>query len=144
MYKTLFVMKTIEQIYKPFDLSATRCYVAVFKIDIAGGYINLEHKLPSYVQNLKGIYISIDDVVNPATLVEGFISLNFNGQSSKIFRQTILSTYYSKNTSRPFPFDEQLVPNSYMQGYYQDFLSEKTVPYQLRVYLHYKPLSTIS
>jgi hypothetical protein len=134
-------MKTIEELYKPFNLSTTRCYVAVFTVNEPGGFLTIDHKLPSYVQNLKGIYVSVDDIVNPATLVEGFISLNFNGQSLKIFQHSITSTYYSENTSRPFPFDEQLVPNSYMQGFYQDFYSEKTLPYQLRVYLHYEPLS---
>ncbi|HSH64398.1 MAG TPA: hypothetical protein VLB84_01050 [Bacteroidia bacterium] len=137
-------MKAIKELYKPFDLSSTRCYVAVFTIDTPDGYHVLEHKLPSYVQRLKGIFITVNDTVNPPSLPEGFVSLNFNGQTLRIFRQTVYSTFFSENTSRPFPFNEELVPNSYMQGYYQDYLSEKTMPYQLRVYLHYEPITTIS
>jgi hypothetical protein len=137
-------MKSFEKIYKPFDLSATRCYVAVFTIDTADGYHSLEHKLPSYVQQLRGIFVSVDDTGNPPSMPEGVVSLNFNGQTLRNFRQTVMSTFHSENTSRPFPFKEELIPNSYLQGYYLDYMSEKTMPYQLRVYLHYVPLTTIS
>ena len=137
-------MNLFEKIYQPFDLSATRCYVAVFTIDTPDGYHSLEHKLPSYVQQLKGIFVSVDDTINPPSLPEGVVSLNFNGQTLRIFRQTIYSDFFSENNSRPFPFSEELIPNSYMQGYYLDYMSEKTMPYHLRVYLHYVPLTTIS
>lgn len=145
-------MKTIEQIYKPYSFSDTRCYVFILDIGTKG-YLKIEHKIPAYVRKLKGIFISVNGIIQPtasgppsrsggtSSIVAGFITLNFNGQSLKCFQYSVPQTLYLMDCSHPIPFDEQLNPNSFLQGYYFDnllYITPKPA-YKLSIYLHYEP-----
>lgn len=145
-------MKTIEQIYTPYNFSATRCYVHVVNIDKAG-YFKIEHKLPSYIKHLEGIFISASGTFVPipvlevpgelpSTMLDGFISLNFNGESLKSFHSPVINSNKLEDCSQPFPFHETIKPNSYMQGYYiasEPTVAEDRQPGTISIYLHYKP-----
>lgn len=135
-------MKTIKEIYEPYNFSNTSCYV--FRLDIGTkDFIKIEHKIPEYVKNLTGIFVSISGtVINEGSpKVAGFISLNFNGQSLKCFQANIPQTYFLNDCSRPIAFDETIISNSFVQGYYfgypLNFLVK--VPHRVSIYLHYKP-----
>ena len=135
-------MKTIKEIYEPYDFSKTRCYV--FRLDIGTkDFIKIEHKIPSYVKSLTGIFVSISGLaINEGTpTVKGFISLNFNGQSLKCFQASVPQTYFLNDCSRPIAFDETILENSFVQGYYMGYPLNFLVKVQHRVsiYLHYKP-----
>lgn len=135
-------MKTIEEIYEPYNFSTTRCYV--FTLDIgAKDFIKIEHKIPAYVKNLTGIFVSVSGMaINEGTpVVKGFISLNFNGQSLKCFQASIPQTYFLNDCSNPILFEEKIEPNSFVQGYYYGypFNFSIKVQHQISIYLHYKP-----
>lgn len=131
-------MKTIEQIYQPFDFSATQCYVIMLEV-AQGNYMKVEHKLPQHIRNLKGIYVSTSRTVINSEQV-AFISLNFNGQSLKCFHSPLNRTIAFDDCSSPFPMDEIIKENSFIQGFYTalDFSGEEQ-PYTVTIYLHYLP-----
>lgn len=129
-------MKTIEDIYKPYNFSETRCYVIVLKVT-KDGFLKIEHKLPSYIKELKGIFVSTDCISN-ATHLDGLISLNFNGQSFKSFQSFVYKVVQFRDCSHPKTFDEIILPNSFLQGFYYDLTNTKDFPYTLSIYIHYK------
>lgn len=146
-------METIEQLYEAYNFSATRCYVVVLDIP-AKGYLRIEHKLPAYIKQLKGIYVTISgfsqnagSATNPNNkstalpIVAGFITLNFNGQSLKCFQYNVPLTMHLTDCSKAIPFNEEINKNSFMQGYYFDNMLYTTPkpPYRVSIYLHYKP-----
>lgn len=133
-------METIEELYEPYNFSATRCYV--FTIDVrTKGFERIEHKIPEYVRNLKGIYVSVGGVIvnEGAPKVAGFISLNFNGQSLKCFQMSVTQTFYLNDCSKPALFEEKIEKNSFLQGYYFGYpLNFVLKPeYKISIYLHY-------
>lgn len=129
-------MKTIEDIFKPYNFSETRCYVIALQVE-KNGFLKIEHKIPSYVKELKGIFVSTNCTTNP-THLDGLISLNFNGQSFKSYQSFIYKINHLDDCSHPQPFDDTLLPNSFMQGFYYDLTQTKTYPYTLSIYLHYQ------
>lgn len=128
-------MKTIEDIYKPYNFSKTRCYVIVLKVT-KNGFLKIEHKLPSYIKELKGVFVSTDCTTNVSHL-DGLISLNFNGQSFKSFQAFVYKVVQFRDCSHPQIFNEILLPNSFLQGFYYDLTNTKNFPYTIRIYLHY-------
>jgi hypothetical protein len=135
-------MKTINEIYEPFNFSATSCYVIVYEIGMEE-IIKIENKLPNFIKQLKGIFVSvsIDNSIGKAfNKTAGFISLNFNGQSLKCFHSPVHRRFGLKECPHPFPLDEQIHPNSFMQGYFLPPISgANTSPYTVSIYLHYLP-----
>jgi hypothetical protein len=131
-------MKTIEQIYQPYNFSATQCYVIMLEIS-QGNYMKVEHKLPRHIRNLKGIYVSTSRTTITSEQV-AFISLNFNGQSLKCFHSPLSRTIDLDDCSSPFPMDEIIKENSFIQGFYTalDF-DVKESAYTVTIYLHYLP-----
>jgi hypothetical protein len=141
-------MKTVEQLYEPYDFSATRCYVFTLEVGTKG-YLKIEHKIPAYVRHLKGIFITAyvtngkgqTNSFKQIPLVAGFITLNFNGQSLKCFQYGIPQTIYLVDCSKPLPYEELINRNSFVQGYFINsttFLPTKYA-YKLSIYLHYLP-----
>lgn len=131
-------MDALEKTYQPFNFSSTRCYVAVFKIAVAG-YFKIDHKLPSYITKLKGIFVSVDCRASQSIMTGG-LTLNFNGQALKNFQIAVPRTRIIKDCSHPITFDEVIKPNSIMQGYYFDLANlPDGYPYTLSIYLHYEP-----
>ncbi len=131
-------MKTIQDIYAPYNFSATRCYVIAIPVNI-NGYLKIDEKLPGFIKNIKGIFVSVSCPLSQ-TKFAGFLTLNFNGQALKSFQSAIIRTALLKDCSHPTRFDETIIPNSRMQGYYYDTIN--TVfgyPYTLSIYLHYIP-----
>lgn len=129
-------METIEQKYEPYNFSKTSCYVFILTID-KGGYFKIEHKVPSYIRKLKGVFITTSGHVNTLTY-SGIISLNFNGQATKCFQMAVSKTDTLEDCSLPIPFDERINLNSFVQGYFYAIPAENEFPYTLSIYLHYK------
>lgn len=131
-------METIEQKYEPFNFSTTRCYVFQLAAE-ASGFIKIEHKLPKYIRQLKGICVTVniqDGTGEPLTA--GFISLNFNGQSLKCFHSPVVVSDLVNDCSLPYPLDEAIFSNSFVQGYFKAFTGEDWFPYTITIYLHYQ------
>lgn len=132
-------MNPIDNIYKPNDFSATRCYVIRLSVNI-NGYMKIEQKLPVYVQKLKGVFISVSCLNSPMKAA-GFIALNFNGYGLKNIQTPVIRTNLLLNCSRQVSFNEQIKPNSLLQGYYFDGTKGAGgYPYTLSIYLHYEVL----
>lgn len=129
-------MRKKENIFKPFNFSSTRCFVAT--IDVKSiGYLKIEYKMPVYVRKIKAIYVSTSCTSNQP--VVGFLTLNFNGQALKIFQCALYDKSKVNDYSLPMPFEVELSANSFMQGYYFDKEPNKPRPYQLKIYFHYTP-----
>ena len=133
-------MKTIEQIYEPYNFSSTRCFV--IKLDVGtNGFLKIEYKIPSYVRKLKGIFVTVRGASQYKSLQSeaGFISLNFNGQALKCFQSAVPQSLYLYDCSKPIPFDEDIKPNSFMQGYYQNnaLNPPSKIGLTVSIYLHF-------
>lgn len=121
--------------YNPYDFSKTRCYVIVFDLDGAN-YIKIEHKLPNYIKKLRGVFISTT-YKNSQIKSVGIISLNFNGQALKCFQLPVLETTHQQLTAQPLELNEDLMPNSFLQGYFYGIMNAPSRPYRISIYLHY-------
>ncbi len=128
-------METIEHLFEPYNFSATHCYVFNMRVT-ARGNLKIEHKLPEYIRQLKGIFVSINSH-QELVKIAGIISLNFNGQTLKCYHNAVLVTNVLNDCSHPYPLDEQLKQNSFLQGYYNATASLADAGYLLTVYLHY-------
>lgn len=128
-------MNPIEQYYEPYNFSATQCYVIKLAIKHPGS-TKIEYKLPAYIKQLKGIYISLA-CTQQQVKIGGYISLNFNGNALKCFNNLVFVSKVLDDWSKPLPLNEQLKPNSFMQGYYFGFESLTDVQYSISIYLHY-------
>lgn len=130
-------MKTIKDIYTPFNFSTTRCYI--IRLSVAqNGYMKIEHKLPSYIQHIKAILITSTARADKNVL--GFASLNFNGQAFKSIELAVPNMKAVFDCPPPLPLDEAIEANSYVQGYYFDSSKIKAFPYIISIYLHYTPV----
>jgi len=129
-------MNSIEDTYKPYDFTKNKTYVIKYAIQNAG-YMRIEHKLPSYVQYITGVLITASEVNSRSEYV-GNLSLNFNGQSSKSLQLPVPKTDLLSDCSQAIPFEEEIKPNSFLQGYFFDNSKSKKMPYTLTIYLHYK------
>lgn len=129
-------METIEQKYEPYNYSSTRCYVFVLAVT-KEGYLKIEHKIPSYIRELKGVFVSTSGHLNTLTF-SGVISLNFNGQATKCLQIAVSKTDSVEDCSLPIPFDEKINLNSFVQGYFYAIPAENEFPFLLSIYLHYK------
>jgi hypothetical protein len=134
-------MKTIQNIYEPYNFSKFPCYIIEVPI-IVSGYKKLEYKIPEYLQKLKGVFVSVD-CKNSVSKVVGFLIMNFNDQALKNFQLPITRTnfYSMADFSHPIYFNETIQPNSFLQGFYYDNVGiPLEYPYSLKIYLHYEPL----
>lgn len=131
-------MKTFEQIYEPYNFSATRCHVFTFNIE-KKGFKKIEYNLPIHVKDMKGVFVSTDCTIGVTPLV-GLISLNFNGQAFKSFQAFVYENNSLTDNSHPFEFNETILPNSFIQGFFYDLSKSKFYPYKVTVYLHYTNL----
>lgn len=129
-------MKTIDDIYTPYDFTKNRCYVFVLTIE-KKGFLKIEHKLPSFIQQLKGIFVS-SNCVTGIGQIAGLISMNFNGQAFKSFQFPVYKTNHLEDCSHPNEFNDTLLPNSFIQGFYYDLTETKVFPYEVHVYVHYE------
>ena len=128
-------MNAIDKIYKPYDFSATRCYVLIVEPH-GKALAKIEHKLPSYIKRIKGICVTCT-LNSKFILHAGIISLNFNGNSFKSFHLPVVNTYKQPEISNPLNMDEQLQPNSFMQGYFYGVKSPSKI-YTVSIYIHYE------
>lgn len=132
-------MNAIDKIYTGYNFSATRCYVIPLSVNI-NGYMKIEHKLPEYVQNLKGIFVSVSCQTS-ASRNAGFLFLSFNGSVLKNIQLPIIRTNLLRDCSHPLHLDEIIKPNSFVQGFYYDATGGVGgYPYTLNIYLHYEPI----
>ena len=129
-------MNTIDETYKPFDFTKNKTYVIQYAIQNAG-YMRIEHKLPSFIQHITGVLFTVSEVNSKHEYV-GIISLNFNGQSSKSLQLPVPKTDLLSDSSQAIPFEEEIKPNSFLQGYFFDNSKSKKFPYTLSIYIHYK------
>lgn len=138
-------MTSIHNIYEPYNFTENPCYIITIPITTVG-YVKIEHKLPEYIKTLKGVFVSVDckRSLNP---LAGMLIMNFNDQLFKNFQLPIIRTnlYLDSDHSKPIPFNEAILPNSFLQGFYYDsvnMLSE--YPYNLKIYLHHQTNETKS
>lgn len=130
-------MRRIEDIFKKFSFSDTRCYVIRLTV-MAQGYMKIEHKLPSYIQQIKHLLVIGAASSDKHTI--GLVSLNFNGHAYKTLHRAIPRIKPGMDCPAPYPFDEDIQANSFLQGYYYDISKAKSFPYSLTIYIHYTPV----
>jgi hypothetical protein len=130
-------MKKLANIFKPYNFSENPCHIITFQV-LAFGFTKIEVKLPNYVQQLTGIFASINyPAIQPK--IAGYFTLNFNGNALQAFQMPIVKTTFLKEVSTPYELNEALKPNSFMQGYYYDATGvPNNYPYTVTLYLHYK------
>lgn len=135
-------MTSIHNIYEPYNFSKFPCHIINIPISVTG-YNKLEIKIPEYLQKLKGVFVSVD-CKNGVSKLAGFLVMNFNDQALKNFQLPITRTnfYALADFSHPIEFNEVILPNSYIQGFYYDNVNiPSEYPYNLKIYLHYEPLT---
>lgn len=130
-------MKAHEKIFEAYNFSENPCHIIT--LNVTGlGFIKIEKKLPNEVQQLTGIFASVNYPATQPKIV-GYVTLNFNGNSLQPFQMPIVKTRFLKDTSKPYELNEKIKPNSFMQGYYFDATgSPGNYPYTVTLYLHYK------
>lgn len=128
-------METIEQAYDPYDFSSTRCYVIVFN-PFESGLFKIEHKLPSYIKTLRGIFVSNTFPANNKKHI-GILSLNFNGHAFKSFQLPVPNISQQPEVSAPLELHEAIQPNSFLQGYFYGLRNRQGNFYKVSIYLHY-------
>jgi hypothetical protein len=132
-------MKTIQNIYEPYDFTKNPCYIIGVAVN-QPGYVKIEYKIPDFLKNLTGVFASVT-CRNSSLKLAGFLILNFNQQLTKCFQLPIFRTnlYPKKDHSKPVELNEEIVPNSYVQGFFYDYVGlGGEYPYTLKIYLHYK------
>lgn len=139
-------MNEFEKKYKPFNFSENRTHIITLSVPAPAnpyipGYVKIEKKLPNYIQHLTGIFISTS---RPAVLpkLAGYATLSFNGLSLPCVQIPVMKTRFLTYSPNPYPLDEKIIPNSFLQGYYIDTIGANTdYPYTVTIYLHYKPIN---
>lgn len=91
-------MKPINDRYKPYDFSSSKCHVVELIISNTG-VTRIEAKLPSYIGLLTGIYISCK--TDRIEKVTGYINLFFNEGAQKTLKLSVLNTKAIKHSSHP-------------------------------------------
>lgn len=128
-------MNSFDKIYEPYNFSETRCYTIQLEVT-KEGFMKIEHKLPSFIKELRGVFVSTTCVDSQGHL-SGLLSMNFNGQAFKSFQCFVYKNNHLEDCSHPFPFKDTIMPNSFLQGFYYDFTNSLNLPYKLTVYIHY-------
>lgn len=124
--------------YQPHNYSTTRCHVVSFSFTKAGRF-GFDVKLPYYIGKIKGIYVTAN--ANIPFALFGRVYLNFNEGQLKTFQLYLVNSKMLRDAGLPYPVDEEIKPNSVLQGYYHirseglGFNPAGTV----RIYLHYTP-----
>lgn len=131
-------MNPIDDIYKPYNFSSTRCYVFELLVE-KQGFLKIEHNLPTYIKQMKGVFVSTN-CIDSINHLSGIISMNFNGQAFKSFQSVVYKNNHLDDCSHPNTFDETILPNSFIQGFYYDLTSTNNYPYSVKVYIHYENL----
>lgn len=127
-------MKTIKDRYKPFDFSSLKCYVITLKITNKQP-LKIEHKLPFHIAILKGFYVTCN--VKAAELAIGQVYLFFNEGMNKSVSLPVLNSSLSDHHSHPLPMNEEIKPNSLLQGVYYHRGIISTYPFTIKIYLHF-------
>lgn len=126
----------INERYRPYDFSKSKCYVIKFDVLHNESILKIEEKLPLHVQQLTGIYITCN-VTDVKERVIGFVTIMFNEGVLKTVQLPILNTNQIKHHSHPIPLNECIKSNSIMQGYFAFYVRTKR-PYTVKIYLHYE------
>lgn len=138
-------MNQLEEKYLPYNFSENRTHIISFSVSAPAspyipGYVKIEKKLPYHIQHLTGIFISCSRRAMQPKLA-GYLTLNFNGLALPCFQIPVIKSFYLRHSSKPYPLNEKILPNSYMQGYYLDINgADADYPYTINIYLHYKPI----
>lgn len=139
-------MNDFEKKYMPFNFSENRTHIITLSVPVGPspfipGYVKIESKLPNYIQHLTGIYVTCSRPPEFPRLA-GYLVLNFNGLALNCVQIPVMkSTLLRRASTQPFPLNEQIIPNSFLQGYYMDVIGLGTdYPYNVFIYLHYKRL----
>ena len=136
-------MNDFEKKYQPFNFSENRTHIITLSVPTPTnpyipGFVKIEKKLPSYIRHLTGIFISSSRPALSHKLA-GYATLNFNGLSLPCVQIPVMKTRFLSYSPNPYPFDEKIIPNSFLQGYYVDVLGPNSdYPYNVNIYLHYK------
>jgi hypothetical protein len=125
----------IKDQYMPYNFSKTRCFVITLLIT-PSGIEKVEQKLPKQIKVLKGIYVST--TANADEMLVGRINLWFNEGITKTISLPVMNTKGLTDRSHPLPLNEEMKPNSTMQGIYFGRDTIRSFPYTVKIYLHYE------
>ncbi|HWY11794.1 MAG TPA: hypothetical protein VN026_10740 [Bacteroidia bacterium] len=129
----------IKEKYKPYNFSATKCFVIELGV-IANGTYKIEKKLPVEIKTLKGIYVTCSAVTTQK--IVGIVNLFFNEGSLKNFGMGVMNSKLINDHSNPIPINEEIKPNSTMQGVYYHRPIVDSYPFTIKIYLHYDEVAT--
>ncbi len=131
----------IKERYKPYNFSATKCYVIELPFERANslGFYGIEQTLPQYIGRLKGVYVTCRS--NSLNKVIGGVLLSFNDVNLKNLQMPIHHADQIRDHSHPIPFDEEIRTNSLMQGFFIIRIGggDGGVSGYIKIYLHYEP-----
>lgn len=125
----------IKDRYKPYNFSKTKCFIIKLTVD-ADGKFKIEQKLPKQIKILRDIYITTSAKADE--LLIGTINLWFNEGIFKSFSLPVMNTKITRHNSRPLQLNEEMKPNSTMQGVYFHRSSILAFPFTVKIYLHYE------
>lgn len=127
--------ENIKERYKPYNFSKTRCLVITLLVPSNSNY-KVERKLPKQIKTLVGIYVST--TANADEMLVGTINLWFNEGIFKSISIPVMNTRGLTDRSHPIPLNEEMKPNSTMQGVYFNRGTIHGFPYTVKIYLHYQ------
>lgn len=128
-------VENIKERYKPYNFSATKCFVITIKVTPTG-IAKVESKLPKQMKTLKGIYVTT--TANADEMLVGTLNLWFNEGIFKTISLHVMNTRGLTDRSHPLPLNEEMKPNSTMQGVYFNRGTIHGFPYLVKIYLHYE------
>lgn len=130
----------IEEKYRPYNFSSTKCHVVRKDFSIVGSgaaYFGIEEKLPEYIGRLKGIYVTCNGTTRLKGLF-GALFLSFNEGVLKSVQLPLWPTAQLKDTAHPIPLDEEILSHSLMQGYVAVLGRRSSFSGNISIYLHYE------
>lgn len=129
------IKENIKERYKPFNFSLTKCFIVTIVVTPTG-IAKVESKLPKQMKVLKGIYTTT--TANADEMFVGTINLWFNEGITKTISLPVMNTRGLLDRSHPLPLNEEMKPNSTMQGIYFNRGTIHGFPYVVKIYLHYE------
>lgn len=125
----------IKDRYVPYNFSKTKCFIVTITVTPTG-ISKVESKLPKQMKTLNGIYVTT--TANADEMLVGTINLWFNEGINKSISLPVMNTRGLIDRSHPLPLDEEMKPNSTMQGMYFNRGTIHGFPYIVKIYLHYE------
>lgn len=127
----------IKDRYIPYNFSATKCFIVTVVITPTG-IAKVESKLPKQMKVIKGIYTTT--TANADEMFVGTLNLWFNEGIGKSISIPVMNSRGLTDRSHPMPLNEEMKPNSSIQGIYFNRGTIHGYPYIVKIYLHYEEI----